>query len=133
MDYVKSQVGQQLVRGHEMLFGFAHEAHDDVCCQCHLGHPLSNAGQEAAVLVCGVPPCHSLESEIVAGLHRQFDVLADLVQFGYGFDDPIAHVVGVGGQKPYSLQVLHLVDCIQQIGQIRPVRQITAVGVHILP
>ena len=71
-------------------------------------------------------PAHKLENIVVAGLHRQGNLVLAARQLGHGGDQLIGHPGWVRGQEPQARQAGHGVDCAQQVGQIGPAGQIVA-------
>ena len=59
-------------------------------------------------------------------------MFADLVKLGYGVDDVVAHIVGVGSEKADALNAAHIVDGGEQVGEVNAAGQVVAVGVHVL-
>ncbi len=103
VDGVEADIGQQVIGILEVGSRLPGEAHYYVRANSHPGHGLPYALHQAAVALLGVAPPHSLQDTVAAGLCRQADEGAYLLQASHCFYQPIAHVLGVVGEESYAL------------------------------
>ena len=91
--HVEFEFVQQIVRRLELRLGLARKAHDDVGGDRGVGQLRSDFLDQAAIIVGGVAALHAAQHFVVAGLHRHFDVLAHLRQFGHRIEQLVVHPV----------------------------------------
>ena len=75
---------------------------------------------------------HRLKNNVVARLERQADILTDIIKTSHGFDKTIAHILGMRGQKTYTLQPFDSVQFLQQSGKRRLTGQPPTIRLDIL-
>ncbi len=81
----------------EVRFSLAGEADDDIGADGDTGHFFTQPRDETSVLNEVVTALHGFKDGITARLHRQVDLLADLIQSGDSLDELQAHIFRVIG------------------------------------
>ncbi len=69
------------------------------------------------ILLTGVFAVHQLQYLVASALGREVDVLAEVWLFGYGLEDVLGHILGVGGGKAYTHIGHGLGHHVQQLGK----------------
>ena len=128
VDLVEAQLLQQVKAALELGFSLAAEANDDVGGEGGGGDDVADAVHPLQVLLDSVAAAHAGEDVVVGGLDGDVEVLADLGEVGHGADDAFGHVTGVGGEEADTPQLWGVVDGGEQVGEVRLVVQIFAVG-----
>ena len=110
MDLVQAQLQEQVQRPLELFFRLPGEAHYDVGVDGHVRHGFPYPADQVYVLGPAVLTPHLIQYPVVARLHRQIDVLADLGQVCDGLDYLLSHELGVGGQETDALDAVYIVQ-----------------------
>ena len=98
------------------------------------GHGLPQSVGQTEVAVPVVAATHRLEDAVVAGLHRQVQVLAHRFEVGERPDQPGRDVLGMRGHEADAGESRHVSQRLEQVGEVlRPGEsRFPAVGVHVL-
>ena len=112
---------------------FRAEARNYVCGEAAVRHYAADLGHALQVPFPVVLPPHELQHPGAAALHRQVDVLADVVVGGHGFNYLVADVLGVGGGKTHPQVRAYIGHPGQQTGKSHGLlRAFPEVAVHVL-
>ena len=127
--HVELQLFQQINRALELIVGLARKADDHIGRNRRVGNPGADLLDQAAIVVGGIAALHVAQNFVIAGLHRHFDVLADLRQLGHRVEQLVVHPIRMRGQEANTLDAVNAVDHAQQIGQIGAVAEILAIAI----
>ena len=114
MNFVHPQLLHQIQGVAKLRLGFAGKAYDDVGAKGCAGNGPADFVYQVDVVLAGIVAAHPGQYLIIAGLHREVDVFADLGQLRHRFDNAAAHIIGMGGQKPDTVQPVNGVQASQQ-------------------
>ena len=60
-------------------------------------------------------------------------MLADFFELGHRFDEPLAHILGMRGQKAYPSQTIDPVQLRQEVSKCGLFREVVTIRIDILP
>ena len=126
-------LAHQLQRVLKLLPRLAGESNDQIRRQGDIRAGRPQAPHQLQILRRAIAPVHAPEDLIIAGLHRQMQMVAQLRQAAKGLDQLVGEILGVARHKTDTLQPLDRVDLLQQPGKGYRLLQSTTVAVHILP
>src|SRR5207244_9009431 len=99
----KTRLPDELECFDEVLFGLSGKADDEIRGDGDLGPRPAHSVQDPEVVRAAVPPLHSIEDTIRAGLGRQMEVGRDVASRGERRDHFLVHEPRVGSQEAQAL------------------------------
>src|SRR5258705_2078245 len=130
MHDVEADLVQQVQRVLELRLRLAAEADDHIRRERDAGPPRAQPVDQPAVLRQRVATAHPLEHAIVAVLHGNVDMLADLGQPCHLADHLIGHVARIRGHEADAHQPGDLAEPLHQVGEVTVAGQIQPVGLE---
>ena len=127
-----AHLADKLQRGLKILLGLTGEADNDVAGEGYAGDFLLCVADKLHVLRNIIMAVHLLEQPVRAGLHRQVNVLAQMLLRGDRVDQLAAGVLRVACHKADLVITGDLAQQVQKIGKVNGVFQPLAVAVDIL-
>ena len=116
----------------EFLLGFSGEAHDYVGGQHQIGHDGLGVIYFPQIGFPVIVPVHGLEHPTRSGLEGQVQLLGNLRIFCHGVEELFGSVSRMARHEANEKIAGKLGNGSQKVGKVLPIRQILAVGVHIL-
>ena len=96
---VEPDLFDEVERGLEVSLGLGREADQHVGRESDLGQGLATERDLGQVVLAGVAPVHPFQNGVRAGLHRQVQARADVVQTAHGVEQARIEVARVRGQE----------------------------------
>ena len=122
----------QIKRCLEILFRLAGEADNDITGEGYTGDFLLSIIDQVHILGNRIVAVHFFQDTVTTGLHRQMDMLAQVILRGNGIDQLTAGILGVAGHKADLVIARNGAQQVEQIGKIRLFFQTFAIAVYVL-
>ena len=125
-------LADKVERRGKIFFRLAGEADNNVAGEGHAGDLFFRIIDEVHVLRDVVVAVHLLQEAVRPGLHRQMDMLAQVILRGNGIDQLTAGILGVAGHKADLVIARNGAQQVQQVGKIHLLFKALAVAVDVL-
>ena len=122
----------QIKRCLEILFRLAGEADNDITGEGYTGDFLLSIIDQIHILGNRIVAVHFFQDTVTAGLHRQMNMLAQVILRGNGIDQLTAGILGVAGHKADVVIARHRAQQVEQIRKVHLFFQTLAVAVDVL-
>ena len=111
-DFLDERQGELLV-----FLSLVVVAHKDICRDAATRNDALDGGYLVQIFLTCVLAVHELQNLVASALGREVDMFTEVGLFGYGLQDVLCHVFGVGSGKSYAHIGHGLCHHVQQLGK----------------